>query len=78
MAAIVVVDAHEGSLTRYETGGETARKTHACTQGYACTFTPAIVESFRRFPPDEFSIDPSPQPTGPRGGVGFVSISEAA
>lgn len=76
MAALVVVDANEGSLSRYEIGGECARLTHACSYGEPVTFTPTIVEGFRVFPPDHFAIDLCPQPPpSPRGGV---AMREAA
>ena len=66
MYAVVVVDAHEGSLSRYEGGGSAVRLTHYATNDQPCTFPPAIVEQFRIAPAPCFSVDPpfSPPPPG--------------
>lgn len=70
MASIVVIDANNGSLDRYEIGGEAVRKTHACTLGEKCYFTPEIIETFRLNPSPEFAVDPPPRPTNSPAGAG--------
>ena len=57
-SALVSIDAHTGTLTRYETGGPQRRKTHAATLDRAAEFTPEVVEQFRRFPPSDFYVGP--------------------
>jgi hypothetical protein len=73
MAIIVLIDAHKGDLDRYEIGGESYRKTHACTYRKSVTFTQALIESFRVNPPSEFAVDHDPRPTGPNAGAGTIS-----
>lgn len=77
-SSVVVVDAHEGSLTRYEIGGE-AIKTHSATCDAPRTFTASFVETFRRFPPGEFSVrGPIPIPGGDDPGGGDPVAAKAA
>ena len=72
MATLVLIEDETGTLTRYETGGSAVRKTHRCSLGYSADIAPKVVEHFRLTPPDEFSIDPPPRPTGPPSGVGTI------
>lgn len=55
MATLVLVDARQGSLDRYEIGGSTYRKTHAATLDGAFHFTPKMVEDFRLMPDARFA-----------------------
>lgn len=82
MSAIVTVDAHAGTLTRYEIGGQ-LRKTHffeAPADEYPrpVTFEVETVESFRHHPPGDFYCGPPlPNPGGdnPGGTPGAVHTS---
>lgn len=67
MATVVVVDAHEGSLHRYEIGGKAARLTHSAHAegGGPVTFTQDVVEDFRLNPSACFAVDPPTPPTNP-------------
>ena len=70
MASIVLVDTETGRLSRYETGGSSYRLTHTAVpiQGNT-TLTTALIENFRVNPPEEFSVEPPPQPPLPPGDV---------
>lgn len=74
MATVVVVDAHQGSLSRWELGGEAVRLTHSCHAegGGPITFTKDVVEGFRVNPPEEFRVEPPPEPTGPKTDAGSL------
>lgn len=64
-SALVVVDAHTGTLTRYEVGGHAPMRSHCASKDEPRTFTTKVVEDFRRFPPGEFSVrGPIPIPGG--------------
>ena len=77
MSTLVTVDAHEGTLRRYECGGSAVRLTHACTNDGAATFTPKVVENFRLNPPDWCRVEPDPRPTGPSCGAGTPTVIAA-
>ena len=66
--ALVVVDAAEGSLARYQTGGQRPVLTHACTIGHAASFSPEIIEEFRTNPHPDFYVGRHPPPTPPTSG----------
>jgi hypothetical protein len=68
MATLVLVDAHTGTLERFETGGALARKTHAATIDGPFSFTAKEVEDFRLTPDARFSLTPPPSPTSPTSG----------
>ena len=72
VASIVLVEAETGTLTRYEIGGSTFRKTHCCWLNQVVTFTKRVVENFRLHPSLDFAIEPGPQPTPPNAGAGTV------
>lgn len=65
MPTVVSVNAHEGTLNRYEIGGTKARRTHCATINEPCTFTAEVVELFRMMPPDRFAIGPAPTTPSP-------------
>jgi hypothetical protein len=75
MATLVLVDARQGSLDRYEIGGSTYRKTHAATLDGEFHFTPKMVEDFRLMPDARFALEPPPRPTNPPAGAGTVRIA---
>jgi hypothetical protein len=68
MATLVLVDAHTGTLDRFETGGTLARKTHSATNDGPVSFTAKMVEAFRLMPDERFSLTPPPSPTSPTSG----------
>lgn len=57
--ALVIVDAHTGTLSRYEIGGSRPRLTHRATVDQRCTFTPEVVETFRTNPDPDFYVGPT-------------------
>lgn len=66
MNAIVTVDAHTGTLRRYEIGGAARRMTHAASADQHVSFSPAVVEQFRTAPHPRFMVGPAllPSPQG--------------
>lgn len=75
-SAVVSVDAHTGTLTRYEIGGPQRRKTHVASLGKPAEFVPKLVEEFRRFPPSEFYVGPTiPIPGGDTPGGAPVAVA---
>ena len=71
VTALVVVDAHEASLTRYQLGGESPVITHraANPDGGPVTFTADVVETFRTKPHPDFYVGAgAPPPVGPYDG----------
>lgn len=74
MASLVCIDTETGSLSRYECGGSTVRKTHfAIPNAGSSSLTVALIESFRSNPPDEFNLDPPPRPTNSPAGAGTIA-----
>jgi hypothetical protein len=59
--ALVIVDAKRSALARYESGPSGARPTltHAVVADTPVSFTPGVVERFRRSPEERFRL-PSP------------------
>jgi hypothetical protein len=77
ITAWVVVDAHEGSLTRYQLGGKYPVKTHCATNDGPAEFTPGIVEEFRIKPHPDFYVGGAPPPS-PFGGGTPVGMRQPA
>jgi hypothetical protein len=83
VSALVCVDAHAGSLDRFEIGGSAVRKTHAATLDGtldrtldgAFHFTAKMVEEFRLTPDPRFALEPGPRPTNPPGAAGTARIA---
>lgn len=81
--AVVVVDAHRGSLTRYVFGNQlqkTHRYVHPDWTDGACAFSGDDVEYFRRYAPGEFYIGPpAPVPgtddPGPNGAAPAMAVA---
>ena len=66
MTALVLVDTKSGELTRVECGGAAYRRTHYAIPNEGPTaLTPPMIEQFRRNPPDDFKVEPPPQPPLP-------------
>lgn len=71
VTALVVIDAHEASLTRYQLGGESPVITHRAhsPEGGPVTFTADVVETFRTKPHPDFYVGAgAPPPSNPFGG----------
>lgn len=69
MATLVSIDTETGGLKRYECGGERIRLTHiASPVDGPKVLSKHLIEEFRRSPPTEFAVEPTP-PRGPTGGA---------
>lgn len=66
MAALCLTDSFAGTITRYEIGGESWRKTHVGCFGKSVSFTKEFIERFRVDPPEDCRVEPPTPPTGPR------------
>lgn len=77
MSSLVCVDAHVGSLTRFEVGGSAIRRTHEYHHGEPATFTREVVEYFRLHPDQKWAVEPPPRPTNPPASAGRVKIAVA-
>lgn len=59
---VCILDAHEGSIKRYES----RVKTHVARADQPLTFTAEFVEDFRSNPPEDFQLyDRDPPPISP-------------
>lgn len=79
MAQLVCVDAHSGSLTRFEGVGRSKVRTHyAVPKDGPEALTARLVENFRTYPDPAFEIAPPPRPTNPPAAAGACRLPTAA
>lgn len=74
----VVVDANNGQMRRYITGGGPRLMTHEAVHpdGGPVSFDPVIVEEFRVRPPEALRVhQPSTPPTPPAGGTPVAMVA---